>query len=169
MPTAKDTQLSAIAKATRQAVKRWTKGNPDVDQRDMTGACGIATYSLYVTLRMAGHRCCVVTAQDPLGHGHCWLEMGSKVIDVTATQIPGCSYPKVLIVDKREYENVLINFFFGKARLSTVTRHRSTRAIEDLRSEFLESPVRYRDQIYSFSRCLLIAMRITPKAIAHKL
>lgn len=96
-----DKSIKKLGKFIRSEVERWIKGNPDIDQYDLAGACAIASYTIYRCLIKLGYNPKFIMADSGCGC-HCWVELNDTVIDLTATQF-NFELPKVLTSKKKYY------------------------------------------------------------------
>lgn len=97
-------EVQILASRVRKAVRKWVAPNRAVNPKKLSGACGIASYTLYKALQRKGYDPNLVCWSSPYG-GHAWVELGEAVIDVTASQF-GRRYPAVHIVPKWRYDVV---------------------------------------------------------------
>jgi hypothetical protein len=96
-----DKSIRKLGEYIRSQVEIWTKDNSDVDKWNLAGACAIASYSMYRALIKLGYNPKFIVADSGCGC-HCWVEIDSYVIDLTATQF-NMTLPKVLISNKNSY------------------------------------------------------------------
>lgn len=92
-----------IAREVRKAVQVWARDSHDsnFDYDTLRGACGLASYTLYRTLKAFGYHPEFVHDEDD-HDAHCWVELGDEAIDITATQF-GEDYPEIYCVHKSLY------------------------------------------------------------------
>jgi hypothetical protein len=85
MPLHPDVEVLAIK--VRAKVVAWVRNERRI-ARDMTGACAIASYTLWRVLRARGRVATLVLQTDEY-EAHCWVELSGYVVDITATQFDG--------------------------------------------------------------------------------
>lgn len=97
-------EVRVLASKVRKSVKKWVAPNPAINHKKLSGACGIASYTLFLALRKKGYDPDLVCWVSPWG-GHAWVELDGTVIDVTATQFSR-KYRAIHIVPKVRYNVV---------------------------------------------------------------
>jgi hypothetical protein len=69
------------------------------NEKDLSCMCAVASCVLAKTLRRKGIKCKVISGMF-CDATHCWVEIGHKIVDITATQFK--VVPKVYIVNKND-------------------------------------------------------------------
>lgn len=75
----------------------------------LSGACAVGSFIIWEILKREGHKPRLVMSTEGC-EAHCWVKLGKKVLDVTATQFG--DYPKLLIMPAQKYAN--LPFVYGK-------------------------------------------------------
>lgn len=100
-----DKNIKYICKYVWTHVNEWIQSNCDCDQDTMMGACCIASYFLYRALKKNGYSPNFIVAADREDClSHCWVELGSYVLDLTPRQFNE-KLPKILVIKKDKYLN----------------------------------------------------------------
>jgi len=92
--------LRNIAWQVRRRCEKFAKRRDNYFGDDLEGLCAIASCIIHKLLERKGIDSKMVygqyhTNEDCTGFGHCWVECGDQVIDVTATQFD--LLPKVIV------------------------------------------------------------------------
>lgn len=85
-------------------VRKWIDKIYDIDINNMQGACAIASYTLYRSLKKKGYSADFVLAwNEDAYEGHAWIEINNYVIDLTYKQFNYIFENDILIIKKEEY------------------------------------------------------------------
>jgi hypothetical protein len=130
-----------VATKIRYKVAAWVRNDQNIDP-DMTGACAIASYTLWRTLRAKGRR--AVLVMEGNGHeAHCWVELSGYVIDITATQFDG---PDVAIFKVGEDPEWWTEWSEAMKFNMRVTNSKAFNAVKEWGDQ---SPLKYKRKIES--------------------
>lgn len=82
-----------LAALTRSAVRSWIWRDQlhlsaEFDLKTLQGACGLASYTLWLLLKRMNIYSTLVMCVEDDGYAHCWIELYDRVIDITAMQFP---------------------------------------------------------------------------------
>lgn len=101
--------LRVIALGVRKKCEKFALSNASINydfhnQNDLACMCAVASFVLAEALRKNGIKCNVLYGKFHLpkrnwGSEHCWVEVGRKIVDITATQFQ--DLPKVYIVSNK--------------------------------------------------------------------
>lgn len=80
--------LVEIGTQVRPHIVRWVTNNVGISYK-LCGACGIASYALWKVLEARGIEADLVCLGGIDEGYHCWVEVKSWVVDITATQFGG--------------------------------------------------------------------------------
>lgn len=92
-------RITRIAHEVRVELQSWLK---DKFREDLECTCGICSYTLYRVLCAVGYNAELVESVDN-NEGHCWVEVGGYVVDLTATQF---GYREVVFVRRIAAYNI---------------------------------------------------------------
>lgn len=130
--------VERVAERVRAKVVRWVAGNPNIGN-NLCGACAIASFALWRSLRAIGRQAKLVASIDDGYSAHCWVELSSHVVDITATQFGG---PRIAIFKAGEipdwaYEEVYVS---GRKLVDAA-------AVKNIEQWDQQSPIVYKSKI----------------------
>ena len=145
-----DSRVIKVAKLVRDKVTRWTKDNRDVDD-NLCGACAIASYTLWRVLNTLGYSptfACIYTPDC----SHCWIEIGDKMLDITATQF---GESEIFVASPDHWINYFLNddsFDDDYIVDDTIEVLKNKQAISTVKDWSSQSPVSYYKEINRLCR-----------------
>lgn len=128
------TEILAVGHKVRSFLEkdlRWSS--------NLTGACAIGSFIVWKLLK--AHKPILVVGDSP-DMGHCWVKVGRKVVDITATQFG--DYPPVLVLPVQKYSKLNFMSQFTKKLVNE-------KGVNSLKEEWPEfqTPWTYSEKIYT--------------------
>lgn len=114
---------SAVATICRREMEEFAQNKDHIGSPlDLTCYCAIASYLLFLVLQLCGDQPSLVKgmAFDPIFDdiegddldeqiNHCWVELDSKIIDITATQFGIKNRVHIVSIDDENYQPIIID------------------------------------------------------------